>query len=83
MTKYYDLSNSLDTLEFQVEAFMSVLETLASADNDDLTSGTMWFIHDTVKRYKEQIAMISALAMDSHIEEQELEHRKGKKKNVS
>lgn len=83
MTKYYDLSNSLDTLEFQAEAFMSVLETLASSDNDDLTSGTMWFIHDTVKRYKEQIAMISALAMDAHIEEQNSETKKGKKKNAS
>lgn len=80
MIKYYDLSSALDTLEFQAEAFMSVLETLAASDNDDLTSGTMWFIHDTVKRYKEQIAMISALAMDSHIEEQNLETKKGKKK---
>jgi len=82
MTQYYDLSNALDTLEFQMQSFTAVLETLASADPDDLTSGTMWFIHDTVKRYKEQIAMISALAMDAHIEEQNSETKKGKKKNA-
>jgi len=80
MTQYYDLSNALDTLEFQMQSFTAVLETLASADPDDLTSGTMWFIHDTVKHYKEQIAMISALAMDSHIDAQETETKKGKKK---
>jgi hypothetical protein len=82
MTQYYDLSNALDTLEFQMQSFTAVLETLASADPDDLTSGTMWFIHDTVKRYKEQIAMISALAMDAHIDVQEIETKKGKKKNA-
>jgi len=59
MTKYYDLSNALDTLEFQMQSFTAVLETLASADPDDLTSGTMWFLHDTVKRYQDQINLIT------------------------
>lgn len=80
MTQYYDLSNALDTLEFQIQSFTAVLETLASADPDDLTSGTMWFIHDTVKRYQDQINLISGQAMDAHIEEQNSETKKGKKK---
>ena len=80
MTQYYDLSNSLDTLEFQMESFTAVLEALASADSDDLTSGTMWFMHDTVKRYQDQIALISGQAMMAHIDTQEAETKKGKKK---
>ena len=80
MTKYYDLSNSLDTLEFQMESFTAVLEALASADSDDLTSGTMWFMHDTIKRYQDQIALISGQAMMAHIDAQEAETKKGKKK---
>jgi hypothetical protein len=80
MTKYYDLSNSLDMLEFQMESFTAVLEALASADSDDLTSGTMWFMHDTVKRYQDQIAFISGQAMMAHIDTQEAETKKGKKK---
>ena len=80
MTKYYDLSNSLDILEFQMESFTAVLEALASADADDLTSGTMWFMHDTIKRYQDQIAIISGQAMMAHIDTQEAETKKGKKK---
>ena len=80
MTKYYDLSNSLDILEFQMESFTAVLEALASADADDLTSGTMWFMHDTIKRYQDQIALISGQAMMAHIDTQEAETKKGKKK---
>ena len=80
MTKYYDLSNSLDTLEFQMESFTAVLEALASSDSDDLTSGTMWFMHDTIKRYQDQIALISGQAMMAHIDAQEAETKKGKKK---
>jgi hypothetical protein len=80
MTQYYDLSNSLDMLEFQMESFTAVLEALASADSDDLTSGTMWFMHDTVKRYQDQIALISGQAMMAHIDTQEAETKKGKSK---
>lgn len=80
MTQYYNLSNSLDMLEFQMESFTAVLEALASADSDDLTSGTMWFMHDTVKRYQDQIALISGQAMMAHIDTQEAETKKGKSK---
>jgi hypothetical protein len=82
MTQYYDLSNALDTLEFQMQSFTAVLETLASADPDDLTSGTMWFIYDTVKRYQDQINLISGKAMMAHIDAQETETKKGNKKNA-
>jgi len=51
MSNFYYLSNDLDTLENKMQNFVSVLETIASSDSDDLSSGTMWFIHDTVKQY--------------------------------
>jgi hypothetical protein len=83
MTKYYDISNNLDTLEYRLESFMNVLEALAASDQDDLSSGTMWFIHDTVKTYKEEVGRISAEAMMAHRDQSELGYRKdanGKKK---
>ncbi len=80
MTQYYDISNNLDTLEFRLESFMNILEALAAADSDDLSSGTMWFIHDTVKTYKEEVSRISAEAMIAHRNEQELPHKKASKK---
>jgi hypothetical protein len=79
MTKYYDISNNLDTLEYRLESFMNVLEALAASDSDDLSSGTMWFIHDTVKTYKEEVARISTESMMAHRDQSELGYRKDAK----
>jgi hypothetical protein len=82
MSNFYYLSNDLDTLENKMQNFVSVLETIASSDSDDLSSGTMWFIHDTIKQYAYEVCVISMRAMDHHRELQELETKKGKKKNA-
>jgi hypothetical protein len=79
MTKYYDISNNLDTLEYRLDSFMNVLEALAASDQDDLSSGTMWFIHDTVKTYKEEVGRISAEAMMAHRDQSELGYKKDAK----
>jgi hypothetical protein len=79
MTKYYDISNNLDTLEYRLESFMNVLEALAASEQDDLSSGTMWFIYDTVKTYKEEVSRISAEAMMAHRNESELGYKKDAK----
>ncbi len=79
MTQYYDISNNLDTLEYRLDSFMNVLEALAASDSDELSSGTMWFIHDTVKTYKEEVGRISAEAMIAHRNEQELGYKKNAK----
>jgi hypothetical protein len=81
MTQYYDISNNLDTLEYRMESFMNVLEALAASDSDDLSSGTMWFIHDTVKTYKEEVSRISSEAIMAHRNESESgkKNAKGKK----
>ena len=80
MTQYYNISNNLDTLEYRLDSFMNILEALAASDSDDLSSGTMWFIHDTVKTYKEEVSRISTEAMLAHRNEQELPHKKASKK---
>ncbi len=80
MSDYYNISNNLDTLEYRLDSFMNILEALAASDSDDLSSGTMWFIHDTVKTYKEEVSRISTEAMIAHRNEQELPHKKASKK---
>ena len=45
---YYDISNKIDLIQSRMNCFVSMLETVASADPNDLTSGSMWFVHDTV-----------------------------------
>ena len=82
MSKFYDISNDLDTIVYRMECFTNALETMASADEDDLTSGTMWFLHDTVKQYADQINIVSGKAMMAHLDLQETgkKNANGKKK---
>ena len=65
---YYDISNKIDLIQSRLNCFAAMLETVASADANDLTSGSMWFIHDTVKQYSDQLDELSHLVMKFHTE---------------
>ena len=71
---YYDISCKIDTIQSRMNCFVAMLETIASADANDLTSGSMWFIHDTVKNYSEELEELSREIMGFHAET-----KKGKK----
>jgi hypothetical protein len=51
-----------------MDCFVALLETLASADSVDLSSGTFWFIKDTVKRYSDELESLSHELMEKHRE---------------
>jgi hypothetical protein len=76
---YYDISNKIDLIQSRMNCFVSMLETVASADPNDLTSGSMWFLHDTVKQYSEQLAELSHVVMEFHAETLNIP-KKGKQK---
>ena len=65
---YYDFSCKVDELQGKMECFAALLETLASADSVDLSSGTFWFIQDTVKRYSDELESLSDELMEKHRE---------------
>jgi hypothetical protein len=79
--KFYDISNDLDMIENKMQCFANAIETIASADRDDLSSGTLWFLHDTVKNYAYEICKVSMRTMDYYRELQESgqKNAKGKK----
>jgi hypothetical protein len=81
---YYDISNKIDLIQSRINCFVAMLETVASADANDLTSGSMWFIHDTVKQYSDQLEELSHLVMEFHTETLNIKESKvnanGKKK---
>ena len=81
---YYDISNKIDLIQSRLNCFAAMLETVASADSDDLTSGSMWFIHDTVKQYSDQLEELSNVVMEFHTETLNIKESKvnanGKKK---
>jgi hypothetical protein len=51
-----------------MDCFADLLETLASADSTDVSSGTFWFIKDTVKRYSDELESLSHELMEKHRE---------------
>jgi len=65
---YYDFSCKIDDIQGKMECFADLLETLASADSTDISSGTFWFIQDTVKRYSQELESLSDELMENHRE---------------
>jgi len=65
---YYDFSCKIDDIQGKMDCFANLLETLASADSTDVSSGTFWFIKDTVKRYSDELESLSHELMEKHRE---------------
>ena len=65
---YYDFSCKVDDIQGKMDCFADLLETLASADSTDVSSGTFWFIQDTVKRYSQELESLSHELMEKHRE---------------
>jgi len=65
---YYDFSCKVDELQGKIECFVELLGTLAEADSDNQSSGTFWFIQDTVKRYSQELESLSHELMEKHRE---------------
>jgi hypothetical protein len=65
---YYDFSCKVDDIQGKMDCFAALLETLASADSTDVSSGTFWFIQDTVKRYSQELESLSHELMEKHRE---------------
>ena len=65
---YYDYSCKVDEIQGKMECFVEMLVTLASADSDDQSSGTFWFIKDTVKGYCQELENLSHQLMETHKE---------------
>ena len=64
---YYDASCKIDTIQFRMECFAEMLATLAEAESDNTTSGTFWFIKDTINCYCEGLENLSGELMENHI----------------
>lgn len=64
---YYDASCKIETIQFRMECFAEMLATLAEAESDNTTSGTFWFIKDTINRHCEELENLSGELMENHI----------------
>jgi hypothetical protein len=63
---YYDYSCKVDTIQCKMECFTEMLATLAEAESENQTSGTFWFIKDTVQGYAQELENLSHQLMENH-----------------
>jgi hypothetical protein len=63
---YYDYSCKIDTIQGKMECFTEMLATLAEAESENQTSGTFWFIKDTVQGYSQELENLSNQLMENH-----------------
>ena len=65
---YYDFSCKVDDIQGKMECFTEMLATLASAESENSSSGTFWFIKDTVQGYSQELENLSHQLMENHKE---------------
>jgi len=63
---YYDFSCKIDAIQGKIECFTEMLATLAEAESENQTSGTFWFIKDTVQGYSQELENLSNQLMENH-----------------
>ena len=63
---YYDFSCKIDNVQSKMECFVEMLATLASAESENQSSGTFWFIKDTVQGYSQELENLSNQLMENH-----------------
>ena len=63
---YYDFSCKIDNIQGKMDCFVEMLATLAEAESENQTSGTFWFIKDTVQGYSQELENLSNQLMENH-----------------
>jgi hypothetical protein len=79
MSNYYNISCSLDTIQYKLENVANTLEIIAEHISEDPNSGAIWCMRDVVSSLASELAVVSSNVLDYHYEEQQ-PVKKSKKK---
>ena len=79
-SNYYEISCTLDTIQYKLENAADVLEIIAESISEDPNSGAVWRIRDVIDGLAKELTSVSYLTMHYHTEEQEALEAKPKKK---
>ena len=82
MSNYYNISCSLDTIQYKLENVANTLEIIAEHVSEDPNSGAIWCMRDVVSSLASELEIVSSNALDYHLEEQQQPVKKSKKKWV-
>jgi hypothetical protein len=79
MSNYYNISCSLDTIQYKLENVVNTLEIIAEHISDEPNSGAIWCMRDVVSSLASELEVVSSNVLDYHYEEQQ-PVKKSKKK---
>lgn len=79
-SNYYEISCTLDTIQYKLENAADVLEIIAESISEDPSSGAVWCIRDVIDGLAKELTHVSSLTMDYHLEQQEIKVAVPKKK---
>jgi hypothetical protein len=79
MSNYYNISCSLDTIQYKLKNVAHTLEIIAEHINEDPNSGAVWCMYDVVSSLASELEVVSSNVLDYHYEEQQ-PVKKSKKK---
>ncbi len=79
MSNYYNISCSLDTIQYKLENVVNTLEIIAEHISEDPNSGAIWCMRDVISSLASELEVVSSNVLDYHYEEQQ-PVKKSKKK---
>jgi len=71
MSNYYNISCSLDTIQYKLENVANTLEIIAEHVSEDPNSGAIWCMRDVVSSLASELEVVSSNLLDYHYDEQE------------
>lgn len=66
MSRYWDISNSIDVIQYKLENLANTVEILAVDTVDDPLSGALWMVRDVIEMHAKALEELSASVMQDH-----------------
>lgn len=67
MSRYWDISNSIDVIQYKLENLANTVEILAVDTVDDPLSGALWMVRDVIEMHTKALEELSASVMQDHV----------------
>jgi hypothetical protein len=80
MSRYWDISNAIDIIQYKIENVVSLVEILAENTTEDPQSGALWLLRDVLESHANTLEELSATVMEDHIAATKIPEKKSKKK---
>jgi hypothetical protein len=67
MSRYWDISNSIDVIQYKLDNLANTVEILAVDTVDNPLSGALWMVRDVIEMHTKALEELSASVMQDHV----------------